>query len=223
MLKEDKPVAHGHQFILVDNTPVTWYTSGTVQVQGRVSDIQKEVKEIFSRTAPHHPVGPRSVQGSSESTSPNQAAPKRVFIVHGHDTEARDRLELMLRRFNLDPIVLQNIPGSGDTLIEKLETFADADFACVLLTPDDKGHPAQHPNLSKYRARQNVVLELGMVLAKLGRERVAILMKGGDMEKPSDIEGLIYIEFNDRVDEAKNHLAANLHKAGFEISPENMV
>jgi predicted nucleotide-binding protein len=45
----------------------------------------------------------------------------------------------------------------------------------------------------KHRARQNVVLELGMLLAKLGRPRVAILLKNqATMERPSDLQGLIY-------------------------------
>ncbi len=65
----------------------------------------------------------------------------------------------------------------------------------MLLTPDDEGHPRDRPGEKKFRARQNVVLELGMVLAKLGRRRVAVLVKGSDLERPSDIDGLIYLQF----------------------------
>jgi predicted nucleotide-binding protein len=50
----------------------------------------------------------------------------------------------------------------------------------------------------KYRARQNVVLELGMVLARLGRKRVAILRKK-TVEQPSEIDGLIYMSFDEKV------------------------
>ena len=53
--------------------------------------------------------------------------------MYGHNTDARDDLELILRRVQVNPIILQNIPGVGDTLIEKLEALTDADFACVLL------------------------------------------------------------------------------------------
>ena len=94
----------------------------------------------------------------------------------------------------LEPIVLALLPAQGDTIIEKLEHYlgehGNVGFACVLLTPDDEGHLAGKLEEKKYRARQNVVLELGMVLARLGRRRVAILHKQS-IELPSDIDGLI--------------------------------
>ena len=41
-----------------------------------------------------------------------------------------------------------------------------------------------------------------MLLAKLGRPRVAIMLKDQkNMEKPSDIQGLIYIPFKEDVKE----------------------
>ena len=67
------------------------------------------------------------------------------------------------------------------------------------------------------RARQHVVLELGMVLSRLGRRRVAILVKGEEIEKPSDTDGLIYIPFKEAVGEAANTLGAALASAGFPI------
>ena len=106
----------------------------------------------------------------------------------------------------MEPIVLQNLPAAGDTVIEKLERYlgehGNVGYACVLFTPDDEGYKAGIPTEKKYRARQNVVLELGIVPARLGRRRVAILhMESGEL--PSDIAGLIYIPFKERVDEAK--------------------
>ena len=84
----------------------------------------------------------------------------------------------------------------------------------MLLTPDDEGYKAGKAEDKKYRARQNVVLELGMVLANLGRERVAILYKQS-VELPSDIAGLIYISFQERVDEVKTQLFKELEAAGY--------
>jgi len=141
-----------------------------------------------------------------------------VFIVYGHDTAARDNLELLLRRMGLEPIILANLPAAGDTIIEKLERYlgehGNVGYACILLTPDDQGHKAGLPEEIKYRARQNVVLELGMVLARLGRPRVAILHKQS-VELPSDIAGLIYIPFQERVDEVKSALFKELQNAGY--------
>jgi predicted nucleotide-binding protein len=47
----------------------------------------------------------------------------------------------------------------------------------------------------KPRARQNVVLELGYFLAKLGRSRVCALYKG-NVELPSDYDGVIYLKMD---------------------------
>lgn len=127
-------------------------------------------------------------------------------------------MELVLRRMGLEPIVLANLPSAGDTIIEKLEHYlrehGNVGFACVLLTPDDQGHKTGRSEEIKYRARQNVILELGMVLAKLGRERVAILTKAS-VEHPSDISGLIYRTFNEKVEEVTATLFKDLEAAGY--------
>ena len=91
-------------------------------------------------------------------------------------------------------------------------------FAVVLATPDDEGHKANHPDEKALRARQNVVLELGMMLALLGRSRVAILLKDQvQMERPSDIQGLIYIPFKNDVSEARLQLAQEMNAQGITI------
>lgn len=218
--QSERPIQSAIQFILVDGTPVNWYTSGKVDVQGKATEIQIEATAIFNKA-------PAFSKPSTTTTNPsysslNSIIPNRVFIVYGHDTGARDQLEIILLRLKLDPIVLANVPSGGATLIEKLEELTDADFACVLLTPDDQGHSVKEPNEIKFRARQNVVLELGMVLAKLGRARVVILIKGDDLEKPSDISGLIYLHFKEHIDEVKPRLAAELGKAGFSIDVVNL-
>ena len=63
---------------------------------------------------------------------------------------------------------------------------------------------------------------MGMFLAKLGRKRVAILHKGS-IELPSDINGLLYIPFKERVDEVKERVAAELQEAGFQINIKDLL
>lgn len=93
-----------------------------------------------------------------------------------------------------------------------------ASFGIVLATPDDVGYPKDAEAGKKFRVRQNVVLEMGMLLARLGRSKVAILLKNTeDMEKPSDIHGLIYIPFTNDVKEATVDLAKEMNKNGYYI------
>jgi predicted nucleotide-binding protein len=62
------------------------------------------------------------------------------------------------------------------------------------MTPDDLGKAEKAVDL-KPRARQNVVFELGFFIGKLGPERVAALVKG-DIELPSDFDGVVYISLD---------------------------
>ena len=155
-----------------------------------------------------------------------EIASRTVFVVYGHDEAARNELEAMLRRWKLEPLVLDNLTSEGDTLIEKLERYGkNIAFAVVLATPDDEGHPAGKETDKKFRSRQNVVLELGMMLSKLGRKKVAILLKkldDGVMEPPSDIAGLIYIPFSDSVTDARVQLAKELNKQGLKIDLDQL-
>jgi len=75
------------------------------------------------------------------------------------------------------PLDSQGISTTGRTIIEKFEDRSDVGFAVVLLTPDDPGAIADRPDDLRPRARQNVILELGFFLGKLGRQRVCPLSK----------------------------------------------
>jgi predicted nucleotide-binding protein len=122
----------------------------------------------------------------------------RVFIVHGRDTRSLSELKLFLRnKLSLpDVTVLAERPSKGRTVIEKFEYYArHVDIVFVLATPDDFGRLAESQEPEKYRGRQNVVFELGFFLGALRRSsgRVIVLHKG-DIELPSDISGVIYID-----------------------------
>ena len=218
---EERAVQAGTQFRCQSGEIFNVFDSGRMSFQGKTaSTLSKEV------AAWDRPAGKTAVPDTTEVESQRRSGPDdRVFIVYGHDQTARDGLELLLRRMGLRPIVLATLPASGDTIIEKLEGYLGTEgnigFACVLLTPDDEGNAVGDPGPRRYRARQNVVLELGMVLARLGRSRVAILHKES-VELPSDIHGLLYIAFKERVEEARTQLYRELESAGYRPKSEGL-
>jgi predicted nucleotide-binding protein len=200
-------VPYGRQFRLEDGAIANVYNKGALVWQGKADTaLALKVKGLCGGG----PAAPASVPTSGTVVSPSN---NKVFIVYGHDIECREQLELLLRRMKLEPVILQNLPIAGDTIIEKLEANIDVRYACVLLTPDDEGHPEGQPKEKKFRARQNVILELGMFVVRLGRKRAAILHKVS-LELPTDISGLIYIKFNNRVDEVKDASVLNCRKQG---------
>lgn len=124
------------------------------------------------------------------------AGTRRVFVVHGHDEAAKEAAARFLSKLDLEPIILHEQPNQGRTIIEKFESHADVDFAVILLTPDDRGHPSESPEKARARARQNVVFELGYFVGRLGRSRVCALHKG-NVEIPSDYDGVVYVSMDD--------------------------
>ena len=119
---------------------------------------------------------------------------RNVFVVHGHADAVTLAVARFLEKLDLRPIILHEQPDIGRAVIEKFEAHADVGFAVVLLTPDDVGGFASSGKLNP-RARQNVILELGYFIGKLGRERVCALYTEG-VEVPSDIHGVLYMPYD---------------------------
>lgn len=151
---------------------------------------------------------------------------KRIFIVHGHDIPSLERLELILRRLDLAPYMLIKDAGTGGTLIEELEGKIGKDgtavFGIVMMTPDDIGYAVKDgADKARSRARQNVILEMGMMLASLTRRNVAIL-RHVSIEQPSDADGIKYIAFEKDISECTQQLVQRLIASGFEIDPRKL-
>jgi predicted nucleotide-binding protein len=166
---KEQEVPYGVKFTCPGGEVFIVYNTGKLNVQGKKTGLSVGVKEWYDAGL-KAPVPP--APGIAEAVTVAAGPDRRVFIVYGHDTTSRESLELLLHKMGFEPIVLQDLPAQGDTIIEKLEHYlgehGNVGYACVLLTPDDEGHIAGEAKDNKYRARQNVVLELGMVLARLG-------------------------------------------------------
>lgn len=138
---------------------------------------------------------------------------RKVFIVHGHDDGARETVARFLERIGLEAIILHEQANQGRTVIEKVVAHGDVGFAVVLLTPDDEG--CAKGGVQAPRARQNVLLELGYFIGRLGREKVCAL-KRGILEIPSDFAGVVWEEM-DSNGGWKTALARELAAAGHNI------
>jgi predicted nucleotide-binding protein len=209
---KDNDKSSSHQFKGRTGEILNWWPAkGTIQFQGQN---QEAFKSTLSQI----------LAGAAPATAINTASAAKIFVVHGHDRDARDQLELVLMRLGLQPFILQNSDGESKTIIEALEQniYREAAFGIILLTPDDFGYSKAAGETEKQpRARQNVILEMGMVMAALGRSKMVILKKGA-LELPSDAAGILYIEFNDHVREIVPKLAQRLQGAGFQIDPKKI-
>jgi predicted nucleotide-binding protein len=122
-------------------------------------------------------------------------SPNRVFIVHGRDNKAQNKVASFLRRVELEPVVLHEQPSMGRHLLTKFIDEAElVTFAVIVMTADDVGGLSSSELAP--RARQNVILELGYFLAHLGQSRVCALVAPG-LETPSDFDGIVYIKMDE--------------------------
>ena len=150
-----------------------------------------------------------TVKASSTDRTSNQ-----VFIVHGHDGEAKESVARFIEKIGLNPIILHEQPNMGRTIIEKVESFNEVGFAVVLLTPDDEGK-AKGVDQLEPRARQNVLFELGYFIGCLGRDRVCALLRD-DVSIPSDFDGVVWVKM-DSGNGWKQVLGKELEAAGYVI------
>lgn len=174
-----------------------------------VEDILREKLDDLDEDEINGPVAPKK--------SANQGTPnRRVFVVHGHDEEAKQSVARFLQQIELDPIILHEQANKGRTIIEKFEDHSDVGFAVIILTPDDVGSAKGKEEKRAPRARQNVILELGYFVGALGRARICALKKG-EIEVPSDYVGVIYTSM-DAAGAWKTELAKEIDSAGIEIN-----
>lgn len=144
----------------------------------------------------------------------------KVFIVYGRDDGAKNELIGMVESWGLEALTIDRLPVHGRTIIEQLEHYIpQTNYGVVLATPDDIGCLDDGNMDIKHRARQNVVLELGMLFAKLGRSRVTVLVKSGiNFERPSDIAGIMYKEYVNSVYEQEESIKRELNSLGYSVS-----
>jgi predicted nucleotide-binding protein len=139
-----------------------------------------------------------------------------IFIVYGHNDIIKHVVACFISHLNLNPILLDEQANLSQTIIEKFEFFSKiVSFAIIILSADDK--ISDHI----YRARQNVILELGYFIAKLGRKNVIVLYDKSNInisvELPTDIDGLLYIKYDNPNGEWRFNICKELQKANFNI------
>jgi predicted nucleotide-binding protein len=167
---------------------------------------------------------------------------KKIFIVHGKDTEQALLLQKYLKgKLKVDAVMFDDLPDKGKTIIEQLEYIqSNVGYAFVIATPDDVGCLLDEikkiatmivgfPTVKKEvvdkifsllhsRARQNVVFELGLFMGALGRDKICCLLsKQVEKKEISDIDGILYKSFEKSVTEIFHEIPDELKEAGYEI------
>ena len=139
----------------------------------------------------------------------------KVFIIHGHaEDKWRELHDLLVEKLGLAGrvIVLKEEAGQSKTVIEKFEEYANQScYAFALVTPDDL---VQQGKQTYGQARPNVLFEIGWFFGRYGSRRLCILKKGKDTLLPSDLNGVLTLEFTVSIEEKFLRLQQELKAAG---------
>jgi predicted nucleotide-binding protein len=180
----------------------------------RRETLQQQLQRLLHLTELLQAESP-SLKAARKARSKGAARGEGVFLVHGHNHAVLHDAARKLEQLGASVVILHEQANRGQTVIEKLEANSTVGFAVVFLTADDEGGVRTAKTKTKAlqpRARQNVILELGYFLARLGRERVVAIHESG-VELPSDYLGVLYIEI-DKAGAWKHELVRELRAAG---------
>ena len=128
--------------------------------------------------------------------------PSNVFIGSSKNglTAAKALQVALQQRQNIHPEVWTNdvFAIAGNTMLSLIDRAPAYDFAVLVVTPDDA---LQGVGSTVFVPRDNVILELGLFLGVLGKERCFIAYDtSGNPKLPSDLNGVTYAPFHEQPD-----------------------
>jgi len=127
----------------------------------------------------------------------------KLFLVYANDIGMKGEVSSFLSKMGVSTVVLKDSADSGSSLIDELEKHDDVHYAIVMLNPDASG------------ISENIVYELGLVVGRLGKNRVCGLVKEY-ISILANYSGISYVPV-DPAGAWKFLLIKQLKEAGFNI------
>lgn len=182
------------RFLQISFSPQVWFLDG----QDHINEINTCRDGLLSCKAIFGTYLEEMEEEEEPAAQPQPAQPgnmNKIFVVHGHDGELKHSVARIVEKQGIEAVILSEQANQGRTIIEKFEANSDVGGAICLFTADDVGKAKDAASESS-RARQNVVLETGYFMGKLGRDHVVILADS-EIEIPSDLSGMVYTNTSD--------------------------
>ncbi|HUA73979.1 MAG TPA: TIR domain-containing protein [Solirubrobacteraceae bacterium] len=180
---------------------------------------------VGAELAPHE-AAPAELDGGGESYAPAPAQTREVVLAHGRDERWKQAVEHLLRASGPDHEVrvIKRRSSEGEGLSGVLGEAHGSRYAVVLLTADDVGGPrleSEDEPFFSTRAHQQVVFEMGFLVAALSPGRVCVLYEDG-VELPYDLDGVSHVRL-DLAGTWQPKLLLHLRRAGFDYDMNKLV
>jgi Predicted nucleotide-binding protein containing TIR-like domain len=168
-----------------------------------LEEIAQRPHELARGDTTDQPTAPvEKEDGLTRPLPAEEIDPRKVFVIHGRDEEARRALFALLQDLDLHPIQWEELvratgrgsPYNGEVVAR---AFSEARAVIVLMTPDDEArlhsslHGAEEPKHEREltgQARPNVFLEAGMAMQS--QPDRTIFVELGALRPASDLHGL---------------------------------
>lgn len=137
-----------------------------------------------------------------------------VGILYGRNLQARRSLEKFLRselKLNVE-LVTENVPESSAITTTLKEKFHSCAAVIAICSGDDEIDDAELGTI--FQPRQNVMLEMGLVLGFNDGEQRLITIKEEKATIPSNVRGRLALTYSGNIDEAFPALAERLQERG---------
>lgn len=196
-------------------------------------DPETQERSVGAELAPSQHLGaelahPASATPPAELDSPGApAAPpgtRGVVLAHGRDERWKQAVEHLLEQAGEHEVTVVNRRGSGEGLANVLDHAHGTRYAVVLLTADDVGGPRLESEAEPFfstRAHQQVVFEMGFLVAALSPGCVCVLYEDG-VELPYDLDGISHVRL-DLAGTWQPKLLLHLRRAGFDYDMNKLV
>ncbi|MFI4990251.1 MAG: TIR domain-containing protein [Solirubrobacterales bacterium] len=181
---------------------------------------------VGSQLAHHSNGAAPAERDPAAAGAPAPARTRQVLVAHGRDERWKQAVEHLLEQAGEHEIrIVSQRSGERSRLSEAIGEEAPASrYAVVLLTADDIGGPRLESDSEPYfstRAHQEVVFQMGFLVAALSPGRVCVLYEDG-VELPYDLEGVSHVRL-DLAGTWQPKLLLHLRRAGFDYDMNKLV
>lgn len=151
--------------------------------KSRLPEVEATLKTIIEELETFGP------PESRQEIQPAVPARPKVFIAHGGESEALNKLCNFLDELGVKPLVVERLPSEGRSVNENVEYYMNmADCTIVLATGDDLVD-------GKLQPRANVHIELGRFQERFPDRIIYLLEEGAAF--PSNVSEKVWERFKD--------------------------
>jgi len=198
-VRGNEPVASVPEAVNEEDASIRRFADVQDSILGVLGEFQKDVltRPAVEEVGPlKDPLRKDFFEAPSVQTSHEPAkAQSQIFLVPGTDDLVNHEIMEFLNAMSADVIQKDNDRRRGESLMDQLNRCASTDFAIFVLNADFYFYPrTQSYESARLMAAQEIIFQLGYLVAKLGRERLVVLYQESDyFRRPTDYFDLFYV------------------------------